>query len=65
MIPVQVRQLASEQAQDTFEYVLVVGVIIVLIASGLYAFDGIVAGVASAICPAVDTAQQVANCINN
>lgn len=57
--------LRIDRAQDTFEYVLVIGIVVVLVATGLFAFDGIVAGVASAICPSVNTADLAANCINN
>ncbi len=60
-----VREFEAEQAQDTLEYVLVVGIVVVLIAVGMFGFDGIVAGVVSAICPSVNVADLAANCINN
>lgn len=56
----------SEVGQETFEYVLVIGVVVVLIAAGLLAFDGIVSGVVEkALCPSVNTADVTTSCINN
>lgn len=51
---------SNERAQDTFEYVLVIGAVVVLMIAGLLAFDGVVSGVLGAVCPSVDTAKGIA-----
>lgn len=61
------RRLRNDTAQDTFEYVVTIGIVVALMLAGLLAFDGIVAGfLDGAICQSVDTAQQAAggDCVN-
>ena len=59
--------LFSDAAHDTFEYMLVIGIVVVLVVAGLFAFDDVVAAVMHNSCPSVDTAQQApaGDCINN
>jgi hypothetical protein len=49
--------LADERAQDTFEYLLVVGAVVVAMAAALIAgFALLLPEVVGLVCPAVDTA---------
>lgn len=47
-------------AQDTLEYMLIVGGVVVAIVISLMAFDTLVAGILGLVCPAVDTADPLA-----
>ena len=56
----------SEEAQDAFEYLLVIGGVVVGIIVALLAFDVVVAQVVGHLCPSVDTANPlsaIGNCI--
>lgn len=53
------QRLQSELAQDTFEYVLVVGVVVVAFVAGLLAFDSVVEAFVGLVCPSIDTAKDI------
>jgi hypothetical protein len=55
-----VRSLRAECAQDTFEYLLVVGGVIVVLVLAFLAFDAVLAQFLGNACPSVDTAKGVA-----
>ncbi len=46
----------AEAGQDAYEYILVVGSVVVLTLLGLFGFDAIVAQLLDLACPSVDTA---------
>lgn len=48
--------LKSDHAQNTFEYLLAVGGVMVLIIAGLYGLDVVVEQLVGHLCPSVDTA---------
>jgi hypothetical protein len=54
------RTLRGDRAQDTFEYLLVIGGVLVLMVVALLAFDTMLAQFLGASCPSVDTAKGVA-----
>jgi hypothetical protein len=59
MILTALRLLRHEQAQDTFEYLLVLGAVMVVIVAGLFiGFQTLLPEVVGWICPSVDTAVQ-------
>lgn len=53
-------QVATEDAQNVFEYVLTVGLVVVAMVASFLAFDAVVAQVVGFACPAVDTADGLA-----
>lgn len=55
-----VARLRSDTAQDSFEYLLVIGGIVIALFLGLLAFDAVVVQMLGASCPSIDTAQGVA-----
>lgn len=55
----------EDVAQDTFEYMLTIGIVVVLVIAGLMAMDDVVAGALGNVCPSVDTAKQAVDCVNN
>jgi len=52
-------QEVAERAQNTFEYLLVVGAVVAPLVLALFAFDQVVVGVVGYVCPAVDTANSL------
>ena len=50
----------SDAAQDSFEYLLVIGGAVLVLILALLAFDTVVAEVLGASCPSVDTAKGIA-----
>lgn len=62
------RLLIDDGAQDTYEYLLVVAAVVVVMVIGLMAFDAVLVQVLGASCPSVDTAKGVAatagSCVN-
>lgn len=61
-------QIADRRAQNTFEYVLMVGVVVVALAVSFLAFDVVVEQVMGLACPGVDTADglsAVGSCITS
>lgn len=60
--------LNNDHAQDTFEYLLVVGSVVVTMVIGLMGFDDVIQGLLGNLCPAVDTANPlvaVGSCITS
>ena len=59
--------LRSASGQNTFEYLLVVGGVVVLMAIAWLGFDGLIPGLVGHVCPSVDTANPAAaigSCLN-
>lgn len=57
---------SSEEAQNTFEYVLVIGSVVIAFVAGFLAFDAVIPQVVGLVCPSVDTANAlsaIGNCI--
>lgn len=52
--------MRNERAQNTFEYVIAVGVLAVGIAATLWGIDAVVEQVVGFACPSVDTADGLA-----
>ena len=52
--------VSADRAQDSFEYLLVIGGVVVAMIIGLLAFDVVVALLLGASCPSVDTAKGIA-----
>ncbi len=50
----------SEEAQNAFEYLLVIGSVVVGFVAALLAFDVVIAQLVGLVCPAVDTANALA-----
>ena len=60
-------RLKSDSGQNSFEYLLVVGGVVVIMAIAWLGFDNIVFGVARHTCPSVDTldpAVATGSCVN-
>jgi hypothetical protein len=56
----------SEEAQNAFEYLLLIGGLLVAIAGGLLGINAVVAQVVGLVCPSVDTANAlsaIGNCV--
>ena len=52
--------LRGERAQNTFEYLLIMGVVVVAMVGALMGFKPLLREVAGLVCPSVDTADPVA-----
>lgn len=52
--------IEADSAQNTFEYVLAVGVLAVGVAAALWGFDAMVEQIVAYACPSVDTADGLA-----
>ncbi len=53
------RMVRADEAQDAYEYMLVIGSLIVLMIAGLLGFDAVVGQLLDLACPSVDTAAGV------
>lgn len=51
---------SDDHAQDTVEYMLVVGAVVVAMVVSFMAFDAVIAGILGLVCPAVDTGNPLA-----
>jgi Flp pilus assembly pilin Flp len=54
------RWLHEQRAQNTFEYLLIMGVVVVAMVGALMGFKPLLREVAGLVCPSVDTADPVA-----
>lgn len=50
----------DDHAQNTFEYLLVIGAVVLPLVGALLGFDQVVVEVVGYVCPAVDTANPLA-----
>ena len=50
------RLLRSDRAQNTFEFMLILGIVVVAMVIGLLLFDSVIVTAVGHVCPSVDTA---------
>ena len=61
------RFVRASSARGSFEYLLVVGGVVVLVAIAWFGFDGLIPAIVGNVCPSVDTANPasaIGNCLN-